>query len=110
MAYDPDLAQRIRTILPKDGTVREVSTFGGRAFIISGKMAAVASGRGGLMVRVDADKSSALVSLPGARLVEMRGRALHGWLRVPSTEVATDHELADWLRRSAATGRRRREN
>jgi hypothetical protein len=60
-------------------------------------MAIAASGQGGLLVRVDPDRSDALVAETAARPMEMRGREMRGWLRVGADDVASETELADWV-------------
>ena len=52
MAYDEDLANRIRELMAGEAGVTEKKMFGGLAFLIGGNMAVAASGQGGLMVRV----------------------------------------------------------
>jgi hypothetical protein len=60
-------------------------------------MAIAASGQGGVLVRVDPAESDMLVGQTSARLMEMRGREMKGWLRVDSDDVRTKHELARWV-------------
>ena len=55
MAYDEDLANRIRELLGAQKGIEEKRMFGGLAFLINGNMSVAASGRGGLMVRVPPD-------------------------------------------------------
>ena len=96
MAYDEDLADRIRELV-SDETLTEKKMFGGLAFLIAGNLAVAASGRGGLMIRVDPAISNSLVAKTSARLVEMRGRHLLGWLRIDANDVQTRRELARWV-------------
>jgi TfoX/Sxy family transcriptional regulator of competence genes len=97
MAYDEALADRIRELIVTESDLTEKKMFGGLAFLIGGNMAVAASGQGGLMVRVDPAESDALVSATKARLVEMGGRQMQGWLRVDTEHVRTKRELAKWL-------------
>jgi len=71
--------------------------FGGLAFLIGGNMAVAASGQGGLMVRVDPDRSDTLLATTNARLFEMRGRQMSGWMRVDLPDVRTKQQLAKWV-------------
>ena len=96
MAYDEDLAERIRGLLP-DVTVTEKKMFGGLAFLVGGNMAVAASGKGGLMLRCDPADSEGLVAEPGASRMEMRGKEMDGWLRVAGDAVADDAALARWV-------------
>jgi len=104
MAYDEDLAARIRGLLAGDGDVKEMKMFGGLAFLTGGNMAVAASGEGGLMVRVDPADSDELVATTPARLVEMRGREMPGWLRVDSPDLEGG-ELDAWVARGTAFAR-----
>jgi TfoX/Sxy family transcriptional regulator of competence genes len=97
MAYDEDLADRIRALLVGEPDVSETKMFGGLAFLIRGNMAVAASGQGGVLVRVDPAKSDRLVATTGARPMEMRGRAMQGWLRVDVDGVRTKRQLAKWV-------------
>ena len=97
MAYDEDLADRIRELLAVESAVTEKKMFGGLAFLIRGNMAVAASGQGGLLVRVDPSKSDRLVATSSARPMEMRGREMQGWLRVDSDAVRTKRQLAKWV-------------
>ncbi|HET9725250.1 MAG TPA: TfoX/Sxy family protein [Actinomycetota bacterium] len=97
MAYDEDLADRIRELVAGERRLTEKKMFGGLAFLIGGNMAVAASGQGGLLVRVDPDRSDRLVASTGARLMEMRGRTMQGWLRVGAEDVRTERQLAKWV-------------
>jgi TfoX/Sxy family transcriptional regulator of competence genes len=105
MAYSESLAERIRELLGEDGSVREQRMFGGLAFLINGRMAAAASGQGGLMVRVDPDESDALVASTAAREMEMAGRSMRGWLRIDEDDVRSAEELRAWVQRGVAYAR-----
>jgi TfoX/Sxy family transcriptional regulator of competence genes len=97
MPYDEDLADRIRALLGSEAGVTEQRMFGGLAFLIGGNMAVTASGRGGLMVRVDPHQSDRLVATSTAEPMVMRGRPMAGWLRVPSEDVRTKRQLSKWV-------------
>ena len=97
MAYDEDLAERVRALVAGEAELTEKKMFGGLAFLIGGNMAVAASGQGGLMVRVDPASSDSLVSETKARLVEMRGRELRGWLRLDTKDLKEKRELARWV-------------
>jgi TfoX/Sxy family transcriptional regulator of competence genes len=105
MAYDEDLANRIRELVAGEPDVTEQRMFGGLAFLIGGNMAVAASGQGGLMVRVDPEDTDALVAKPHAQPFEMRGRAMQGWLRVDAEGLRTKRQLEPWVRRGVAYAR-----
>jgi hypothetical protein len=75
----------------------EQKMLGGLAFLIGGNMAVAASGQGGVMVRVDPAISEQLVATTDAYLVEMRGRAISGWLRIDLEHVRTKRQLNTWV-------------
>jgi len=105
VAYDEELANRIRELIAGDADVTEKRMFGGLAFLVGGNMSVAASGQGGLMVRVDPAQTDALVTKPHAGRFEMRGRAMQGWLRVDAEGVRTKRELEPWVRRGVAYAR-----
>jgi TfoX/Sxy family transcriptional regulator of competence genes len=97
VAYDEELADRIRELLAGARAVTEKKMFGGLAFLIRGNMAIAASGQGGVLVRVDRSQSNRLLATTSARPMEMRGREMTGWLRVDSDDVRTKRQLAKWV-------------
>jgi TfoX/Sxy family transcriptional regulator of competence genes len=99
VAYDEDLANRIRELMAGEAGVTEQKMFGGLAFLIGGNMSVAASGQGGLMVRVDPEQTEALLAKPHARPFEMRGRQMEGWLRVDDEGVRTKRQLEPWVKR-----------
>lgn len=97
MAYDEELADRLRELVGSESDLTEQKMFGGLAFLVGGNMAVAASGQGGILVRVDPAESDALVATTNARLMEMRGRRMQGWLRVDAEDVRTKGQLAKWV-------------
>jgi len=105
VAYDEELAGRIRGLLADEASVTEQRMFGGLAFLVGGNMAVAASGQGGLLVRVDPAQSDELLRTTPARPMEMRGRSMPGWLRVEVAEVAGDDALSAWVGRGLSFAR-----
>jgi len=97
MAYDEELAGRIRELVAGEPNLAEQKMFGGLAFLVGGNMAIAASGQGGALVRVDPKQSDALVPSTEAEPFEMRGRSMQGWLRVDSQHLQGRDELARWV-------------
>jgi TfoX/Sxy family transcriptional regulator of competence genes len=97
VAYDEELADRIRELVGSESDLTEQKMFGGLAFLIGGNMAVAASGQGGALVRVDPAQSERLVATTDARLMEMRGRQMRGWLRVDPEDLRTERQLAQWV-------------
>jgi TfoX/Sxy family transcriptional regulator of competence genes len=97
VAYDEDLADRMRELIGREPGLTEKKMFGGLAFLIGGNMAVAASGQGGALVRVDPAQSDELVATSSARLMEMRGRTMQGWLRVDSADLRTKRQLSKWV-------------
>lgn len=105
MAYDEELADRIRELVGTESDLTEQKMFGGLAFLIGGNMAVAASGQGGVLVRVDPAQSDTLVATTNARLMEMRGRQMQGWLRVGAEDLRSERELATWVERGITYAR-----
>ncbi|MGN6161677.1 MAG: TfoX/Sxy family protein [Marmoricola sp.] len=102
MAYDTELADRIRLIIGSAADISEMKMFGGLAFLAGGNMAIAASGNGGAMVRVDPESSESLLSAE-VEPIEMRGRLMPGWLRVTGSEL--EDSLEAWVQRGVAYAR-----
>jgi TfoX/Sxy family transcriptional regulator of competence genes len=105
VAYDEELADRVRDLVAGESALTEKKMFGGLAFLIGGNMAVAASGQGGLLVRVDPAQSDKLVATTNARLMEMRGRSMQGWLRVDPEDLRTKRQLAKWVERGTTYSR-----
>jgi TfoX/Sxy family transcriptional regulator of competence genes len=105
VAYDEDLANRIRELVSDEAGVTEQKMFGGLAFLIGGNMAVAASGQGGLMLRCDPAETEKLLAKPQARRFEMRGREMDGWLRVDDEAVRTKRQLQPWVKIGVAYAR-----
>ncbi len=105
VAYDEDLANRIRELIAGDPDVTEKKMFGGLAFLVGGNMSVGASSQGDLMVRVDPQDTDALLTRRHTRPFEMRGRELQGWLRVDPEGLRTKRQLDPWVRRGVAYAR-----
>lgn len=97
VAFDEDLAERIRELIGGEKALSEKRMFGGLAFLIGGNMAISASGQGGLLVRVDPGKTDTLAGRPNVEVAIMRGRAMPGWLRVDADGVKTKPQLQQWV-------------
>jgi len=98
MAYDHELAGRIRQLIGTDPELTEKKMFGGLAFLVRGNMAIAASSERGAMVRVDPAQSDALVETTKATPMNMRGGDMPGWLRVRADDLRTDDQLAPWVK------------
>ena len=105
MAFDEDLANRVRALVGTEPGLTEKRMFGGLAFLVHGHMAVSASGRGGLLVRVDPEVMHTLVGRDHVGPFEMRGRELNGWLRVADEGVRTKRQLAAWVSRGIGYAR-----
>lgn len=101
MAYDPDLADRIRELVATEKDIDEKRMFGGLAFLVNGNMSVTASRQGGILVRVDPADTADLVD-DHVRPAIMGGREMHGWLRVDATVVEDDGRLREWVDRGVA--------
>jgi TfoX/Sxy family transcriptional regulator of competence genes len=104
VAYDEELAARIRELLLDEDEVVEKKMFGGLAFLLEGHMAVAASGEGGLLVRVDPEGAGRWLG-SGVAPMEMRGRSMLGWLRVDRDVVRTKAQLRKWVVRGTSYAR-----
>ena len=105
MGYDHELADRIRGLVAVEEGVAEQRMFGGLAFLINGNMSVAASGRGGLLVRVDPDETDVLVDGEQVTPMVMRGREMRGWLYVSAAAVRDRSQLEQWVSRGVTYAR-----
>jgi len=97
VAYDEDLADRVRELLADEDAVTEKKMFGGLAFLLNSNMAVSASGQGGLLVRIDPAETDATIAEPHVERMEMGGRSMDGWIRV--APEALEAGLERWVQR-----------
>ena len=100
MAYDENLAKRLRAMLGDERKVTEKKMFGGLGFLISGTMCVSASRTGGLLVRIDPADSAAALKQPHASLMKMGGRSMNGWILVGPEGIKSDRALRGWVTRA----------
>ncbi len=94
-----DLVERIRVLLA-ERVVREVSMFGGRAFMVDERLAVSAGRRGDLLVRVPAERHEEFLDRPGAEQAVMgkdRTTMGEGWVNVLPEALVEDADLAWWV-------------
>lgn len=96
MAHDEALAAALRDhFAPLDASERAM--FGGVGFMVEGHMVAAASGKGGLMIRCQPDRTTELIAAGGAEPVVMRDQEILGWVRVRAEDLPDEASLAAWL-------------
>ena len=105
MAYDEDLANRIRELLGPEKGIEEKRMFGGLAFLVNGNMSVAASGKGGLMVRVPPEDTEKLLARAHVSPMVMAGREARGWLRVAADGVQTKRQLQGWVTKGVGYAR-----
>jgi TfoX/Sxy family transcriptional regulator of competence genes len=105
VAYDEDLAERVRDLLLAEPDLAEQKMFGGLAFLLGGNMAVCASRDGGLLVRIDPADREHLLESTGAFPMVMGGRTMKGFLRVEADDLRTETQLATWVGRGSAYAR-----
>lgn len=99
MAYDIELAERIRELIACERGVQEKKMFGGLAFLIGGNMSVAVSAKGGLMVRVPPEQTARLLARDHVEPMVMGGRETRGWLRVHRDGLKTKRQLSAWVER-----------
>lgn len=105
MAYDEELAHRVRELLAEEDGVSEEAMFGGLAFLVGGNMAVGISNTAELMVRVGPDATDDALSRAHTRLFDMTGRPMKGWIVVAREGVKTKRQLAPWVERGVRFAR-----
>jgi TfoX/Sxy family transcriptional regulator of competence genes len=98
MAYDEALAHRVRDHVAGIDAIAEKRMFGGIAFLLDGNMSVGVHGDG-LIVRVGPEAAEAALARPHARVFDMTGRPMKGWVMVDLPGVEDDDDLAAWIER-----------
>ena len=96
MAYDEELADRIREAVEGEPGLSEKRMFGGLAFLVHGNMAVAASSTGGLLLRVPPERTEELLAEPHTDEFVMRERSMAGWLRVDPPGLTSPAEIERW--------------
>lgn len=98
MSTRGSLIERVRAELDQQPAMREVGMFGGRAFMVNGKLVVSVGGDEDLLVRVEPARAAELLAIDGALPAEMGGRSMGpSWMLVASHAVETDEGLSFWL-------------
>jgi TfoX/Sxy family transcriptional regulator of competence genes len=100
MAYDENLAERVRFILASDPNLRERKMFGGLAFMIDGHMCCGIVGDE-LMLRLGADGARAALERPHVREMDFTGRPMTAMVFV-APESLGRAALTRWIEQAVA--------
>ena len=103
MAYDEELADRVRVVLADEPSLTERKMFGGLAFMIGGNMACGIV-KDELMLRLGADGADAALDEPHVREMDFTGRPMTGLVYVERAGL-DDAGLCRWVERAAAHAR-----
>ncbi len=96
MAYNEQLAERIRKIVGERAELTERKMFGGIAFMLNGNMFCGIT-RDDLMVRVGPDRFDDVLASPGARPMDFTGRPMKGMVYVGPEGYGTEEQLRGWV-------------
>ena len=100
MAYDEDLADRARAVMPADAEVTERKMFGGLAFLLEGHMFAGIVGTE-LMIRIGSEAAERALELDHVREMDFTGRPMKNMVFVQPAGLHGP-ALEQWV--SAAAG------
>ncbi len=101
MAYDEELAQRVRRLLGPLENIQERKMFGGLAFMLNGNMCCGVE-RDNLVIRTGPDTYEDALARPHARVFDFTGRPMRGFVYVGSEGLAGEAALSDWLEMAVA--------
>jgi TfoX/Sxy family transcriptional regulator of competence genes len=102
VAYDEELAHRVRAALADRDAITEQAMFGGLAFLLAGNMAMAVSSRGGLIVRLGPAEAERLLARPHATPFPEPARRMRGWLRIAPQGIRTKRQLEPWVARGVS--------
>ena len=98
MAYDEELADRVRVLLAGEEGLTERKMFGGLAFMVNGNMACGIV-RDDLMLRLGAEGAEEALRHRGIRQMDFTGRPMTGMVYVERGAL-DDPQLRGWVQRA----------
>jgi TfoX/Sxy family transcriptional regulator of competence genes len=101
MAYNEELAERIRAGLKLRRDVVEKKMFGGIGFLVNGNMACGVN-KQDLILRLSEDDFEKALKQPHVRIFDMTGRPMKGWILVSSGGYKSDKALQGWIEKGIA--------
>jgi TfoX/Sxy family transcriptional regulator of competence genes len=96
VAYDEDLAQRVRDLLAARSDVTERKMFGGIAFMLAGNMACGVLGED-LIVRLGDEEGEKALAEDGVRPFDFTGKPMKNIVYVSAELTSDDAGLAEWV-------------
>jgi TfoX/Sxy family transcriptional regulator of competence genes len=96
MAYDMDLAARIRALISKNKNLEEKKMFGGVGFLINGNLACGVN-KNDMILRVAPDQYDALSRSAYTRVFDLSGKPMKGWLVVEPAGMKSEAQLKAWV-------------
>jgi TfoX/Sxy family transcriptional regulator of competence genes len=96
MAYDENLADRVRETLAELPNVEEKEMFGGVCFMVNEKMCAGVM-KEELMCRVDPSLMAQLLEKPGCSQMDFTGRPMKSYVLVTKEAIKTKKQLDCWI-------------
>jgi hypothetical protein len=104
MAVDEALAARVRGALRGSEGLVEKRMFGGIAFLLNGNMCCGVHDDE-LIVRLDHEQAEGALGEPHARVFDLTGRPMRGWVLIAPAGVATDDGVRSWVGRGVEFAR-----
>lgn len=105
MAYNEEIADRIRKALAGTKKLVEKKMFGGIAFMINGKMC-VGVDKDDIMLRCEPERTDELLSKKGARSFDLTGKPMKGWLLVNSEGTSNKKDFDWWMKTAIEANRK----
>ena len=96
MAYNEDLARRVRDLLIDRPGYNEKKMFGGVGFLFDGNMACGVN-QEDLIIRVGPENYQQALTKTNVKVFDMTGRPMTGWIVVKTPGYKTDSDLLDWV-------------
>jgi len=96
MAFDEELAARIRKALGRKKGVEEKKMFGGVGFLLNGNML-VGVWKDSLIVRLDPKNHGEALHEPHVREFDITGKPMKGWIMVEPEGIEDNDQLKDWI-------------
>ncbi len=96
MAFDEELAQRVRHQLADQPSLEEKKMMGGLTFMVNGKMC-VGIIKDELMCRINPEIHDECIAKPGVHTMDFTKRPMSGFIQISQDVLQSSKQLRHWI-------------
>lgn len=104
MAYDAHLADRVRSILQRDGEFSERKMFGGLTFMVNDRMCCGVV-KDDLALRLTPEQAAESLRQPNTRIMDFTGKPMNSMIYISAAGIDSDEVLEKWVQSAVKVAR-----